>query len=200
MAPLLALTIYIYYTGIELLLRLNTHLLFRKRANRMSDAEIDRAFRDVRTSVGSLLIKDAETPEMVRRHFVEVRHEYLPVVDRRIRFLAIISSTGPLIGLLGTVTGMLSTFGGMVEEGASKFDNMIKGISEALITTQSGLIISIPCFVLLAIIFQRRQCLERSLSSLERYNTRLALRQKQCPVRRVLPFTSTFSKRENLAG
>lgn len=186
MAPLLVLTVYIYYVGLELFLRLSTHYLVRMRANDMTDEDINAAFGKRKTSAGDLLVKDARSVEAVQRHFVEIRNEYLPVVNRRIQFLKIISSTGPLLGLLGTVTGMLSTFGGMVSEDGSKFENMISGISEALITTQSGLIISIPCFVLLALVIQRRNALERSLSSLERYNTRLALRQSRCPVRRIV--------------
>jgi hypothetical protein len=46
-----------------------------------------------------------------------------------------------------------------------------------LITTQGGLIISIPAFVLLSFIIQRRNQLERCLSRLEQYNIRIAMRR-----------------------
>ncbi len=110
----------------------------------------------------------------MRRHFKQVRQEYLPVINRRIRFLAIIITAGPLVGLLGTVTGMLVTFSGMVGAQGTKFDNMIEGISEALITTQTGLLISIPALVVLSFIIQRRNQLERCIARLEYYNVTLA--------------------------
>ena len=110
----------------------------------------------------------------MRRHFKQVRQEYLPIINRRIRFLAIIITAGPLVGLLGTVTGMLVTFNGMIVPHGSKFENMIEGISEALITTQTGLLVSIPALVVLSFIIQRRNQLERCIARLEYYNVTLA--------------------------
>ena len=83
----------------------------------------------------------------------------------------------PLLGLLGTVTGMFTTFDGIAAGESSKFAIIISGVSEALITTQGGLIISIPAFVLLSFIIQRRSQLERCLSRLEQYNIRIAMRR-----------------------
>jgi len=55
-------------------------------------------------------------------------------------------STAPLLGLLGTVTGMLATFGALASgSGGEKTMGMIAGgISEALITTETGLVIALP--------------------------------------------------------
>ena len=69
---------------------------------------------------------------------------------------------------------MLVTFSGMVGAQGTKFDNMIEGISEALITTQTGLLISIPALVVLSFIIQRRNQLERCIARLEYYNVTLA--------------------------
>ena len=118
-----------------------------------------------------LLDITAATSAEVRRHFEEVRDEYLGPVNRRIRLLGTLVALGPSVGLLGTVTGMLSTFNGMVRSEGSRLENVIAGISEALITTQTGLIISIPGLVLLALIVQRRNLLRRSILRLERYNS-----------------------------
>jgi len=79
------------------------------------------------------------------------------------------------------VTGMLSTFDGMLVVAGNRFDSIVTGISEALITTQTGLIISIPAIVILSLIVQRRNALVLAIARLERYNTRLALRA-DCPV------------------
>lgn len=177
MLPLLFLAVFIYYTALELLIRLNTHFIIRCNVYCMSDSEITRYLLNRLQEVKQLLLANARNPQEVKRHFVEVRNEYLPVVNRRIRFLSIIITAGPLVGLLGTVTGMLSTFSGMVQADGSKFNNVVGGISEALITTQTGLIISIPALIILALIIQKRNLLEHSIVRLERYNTCLSLRE-----------------------
>ncbi len=62
-------------------------------------------------------------------------------------FLATAASTGPLLGILGTVYGVLITFQGMGRYGSASIDAVAPGISEALITTVFGLIVAIPALV-----------------------------------------------------
>ena len=50
----------------------------------------------------------------------------------------------PLLGLLGTVTGMIGTFGLITEHGTGDARLLSGGISEALLTTQFGLMVAIP--------------------------------------------------------
>lgn len=67
---------------------------------------------------------------------------------RRIPFAFILISTAPLLGLLGTVSGMLLTFRGMASSGVRPpVDIISEGISEALITTQTGLVIGVPAYI-----------------------------------------------------
>ena len=186
MVPLLILTVFIYYTALDLLLRLQTHFLVRSGVDRMSDAEIATHSRSDRTVLRGLLVEDARDAVEVKRHFVEVTNEYLPGVNRRLRFLGVIITLGPLMGLLGTVTGMLSTFEGLIEGQGDKLENVAHGISEALITTQTGLVISIPAMVILSLIAQRRNRLRRCIARLERYNTCLVLKVG-CPIPRRRP-------------
>ncbi len=181
MLPLLGLTVFLYYTAFELWLRLEAHYLVRGRVYRLSDQEILSRLDQGPVPLRKILCPDASNGDEVRRHYQEVSNEYLPLVNRRIRFLGIVIGIGPLMGLLGTVTGMLSTFDGMVQGQGDKFQNVVHGISEALITTQTGLIISIPAMAILSVIVQRRNLLRRGIARLERYNTRLVLRSA-CPV------------------
>lgn len=181
MVPLLVLTLFIYYTALDLFIRLQTHFLIRSGVHRMSDNEIATRSRMDQTVLRRLLLEDASDAREVQRHFVEVSNEYLPIVNRRIKFLAIIITIGPLMGLLGTVTGMLSTFEGLLHGYGDKFQNVVHGISEALITTQTGLVISIPAMVILSLIIQRRNLLQRCIVRLERYNTCLVLKVG-CPI------------------
>lgn len=181
MLPLLVLTVFIYYTAFHLFCRVHFHFLLRGRIHQLDARGIARGQSPHVEKARRLIHTEALTVEEVRRHFEEVRSEYLPFVDRRIRFLGIIITASPLLGLLGTVTGMLSTFSGMVEAMGNRFDSIVNGISEALITTQTGLIIAIPALVLLSLIVQRRNSLVLAIARLERYNTRLVLRS-DCPI------------------
>ena len=181
MVPLLVLTVFIYATALSLFCRVHFHFLLRGRVHQLNTRSIAQSKIDSVALARQLVRFEALSREDVRRHFEEVRNEYLPYIDRRIRFLGIIITAGPLLGLLGTVTGMLSTFDGMLVAVGNRFDSIVIGISEALITTQTGLVISIPALVILSLIVQRRNTLALAITRLERYNTRLALRA-DCPV------------------
>ena len=176
MLPLLLLALYMYYTALDLYLRIRTHFLVQSKIYKFSDAELQHELQLGQVKVRALLLPDALSVWSVRRHFEYVRQEYLPIIQRRIRFLSLLVALGPLVGLLGTVTGMLLTFNGMVGIHGTKFDNMITGISEALITTQTGLLISIPAWLILCIIVQGRNQIMRSIARLESYNVSLLVR------------------------
>jgi biopolymer transport protein ExbB len=81
-------------------------------------------------------------------------------------------SAAPLLGLLGTVTGMLATFGALASgSGGDKTMGLVaSGISEALVTTETGLIIALP-----GLFFQYQ--LSRQL---DRYKAFLAHLQTVC--------------------
>jgi len=66
--------------------------------------------------------------------------------ERDLRVMNICVSAAPLVGLLGTVTGMLATFGALSSGsgGAKTMGLVAEGISEALITTETGLVIALP--------------------------------------------------------
>lgn len=67
-------------------------------------------------------------------------------VERRLRVLAAISHLAPLLGLLGTVTGLVVAFSQLQElGGAARPADLAGGIWEALLTTVFGLIVAIPC-------------------------------------------------------
>ena len=182
MLPLLVLTLFIYYNALYLWLQLENHFLVKTGVHRMSDQEISQKLDEGPIPLRRVLCHYESEVDKVKRHFVEVAKEYLPDINRRIRFLGIMITIGPLVGLLGTVTGMLSTFDGMIAGQGEKFQNVVHGISEALITTQTGLIISIPAMTILSIIIQRRNRLRRAVARLERYNTCQVLKLG-CPIK-----------------
>jgi len=65
-------------------------------------------------------------------------------LEKRMGFLAALGTVAPLLGLLGTVTGMILLFQVITQVGTNDARILAGGISEALITTESGLIIAIP--------------------------------------------------------
>jgi len=79
-----------------------------------------------------------------REAMEDIAMQELPVYEKRLSTLSVVASISPLLGLLGTVTGMIRTFNVISVVGVGKPAEMAGGISEALITTAAGLIVAIP--------------------------------------------------------
>ncbi|KMY67787.1 hypothetical protein AAU61_07880 [Desulfocarbo indianensis] len=88
---------------------------------------------------------------------VAVRRQ-APVLWRHVNTVLVLSAVAPLLGLLGTVSGMIDTFQVIRFFGTSNAQALSAGISQALITTQTGLLVAIPG--LFAGYFLRRQVRE----------------------------------------
>ena len=69
--------------------------------------------------------------------------------------IAMVAAIAPMLGLLGTVSGMIETFQAMNMAGSSDLAVMSSGISKALYTTELGLIIAVPLVVMHALIRQK---------------------------------------------
>ncbi len=74
---------------------------------------------------------------------VAVKRQIFPL-NRHMTTLLILAAVAPLLGLLGTVTGMVDTFRVIGVQGTGNPQALASGIKEALITTQTGLMIAIP--------------------------------------------------------
>jgi biopolymer transport protein ExbB len=101
--------------------------------------------------------------------FHEVRADEIPPIDRDLKFIQVAVAAAPLWGLLGTVTGMLTTFMGLAKgAGGDKTMNIIAGgISEALITTETGLVIALPGYFLHYLLTSKRNKFEGFLEHLQ---------------------------------
>jgi biopolymer transport protein ExbB len=73
-------------------------------------------------------------------------------VTRALRLLGAAASAAPLVGLLGTVDGLIALFGGLEQAGAYDRDVLTRGVGQALFTTEFGLAIAVPGIVLHAAI------------------------------------------------
>jgi biopolymer transport protein ExbB len=85
-----------------------------------------------------------EHTEIVESVISEKIQSSLPLLERNMSALQILGMVSPLMGLLGTVTGMIATFQMITLYGTGDPKIMSGGISEALVTTEYGLIVAIP--------------------------------------------------------
>ncbi len=111
--------------------------------------------------------KDLQTTENIiqEKFFAE-----LPKLRRFLNGLGILAMVSPLLGLLGTVTGIIDTFSTIQTSGETNSALMGRGISEALITTATGLTIAIPILLLRAFLRGR---IDKLVSNTERYASAL---------------------------
>jgi biopolymer transport protein ExbB len=114
--------------------------------------EMNQPFRDV-LQVGI----DHHT--LPREHLEEILHErslsMMPILDRHLGMLAVLGGVAPLLGLLGTVTGMIHTFELVTIFGTGDARLLSGGISEALVTTEVGLVIAVPVLLIHAYLARR---------------------------------------------
>lgn len=115
---------------------LRRQLLVSLLAERTGDGELDR--------------------NILRQHALALRprlRQHLPVI-------ALLASLAPLLGLLGTVLGMIDTFQVISMHGTGNTRGMAGGISVALITTQAGLMVAVPGLLITTALSRRAQRLE----------------------------------------
>jgi biopolymer transport protein ExbB len=113
-----------------------------------------------------------ETQEVIENAMQEAILRELPRMERFLPTLSILAAVAPLLGLLGTVTGMINTFNILTIFGTGDPRMMSGGISEALITTQLGLAVAIPV-MLCHHMLERR--VDRILSDIEEKGTRFTV-------------------------
>ena len=169
MIPLALLAVLIYSTGIQILLFLGKGNIQLGRESEWMQwiynptQATGRAGEIIRYTQ-----ENVTANKHVRSRFEEVRQTMLHDIERRVIFLNTLVSAAPLMGLLGTVIGMLGTFAGIAGGGGSETAAIVAaGISEALITTQTGLFVALPGIFLVLIIRRRKHAIEAALARIE---------------------------------
>ncbi len=119
--------------------------------NNLRDGDKEAALAHARSiggPSGEMLTAAVENADEDKEVIEEVLYEVIirtqPRLERLLPFVALAAATGPLLGLLGTVTGMIKTFQLITIVGTGDAQSLSSGISEALITTKWGLIVAIP--------------------------------------------------------
>lgn len=104
----------------------------------------------------------------LRRRLDDVFGEYDSELKRHVILINTIVAVAPLMGLLGTVTGMIETFDSLQEQVLfSQSGGIAGGISQALLTTQLGLAVAIPGLIVKGFLDRRRQSIERELDQIK---------------------------------
>ncbi len=85
--------------------------------------------------------------EQIKERVEDVGRHQLHGMERFLNTLGTISGVSPLLGLLGTVFGMIRMFLGILTHGVGDANQLAGGIGEALITTAAGLCVAIPAFM-----------------------------------------------------
>jgi biopolymer transport protein ExbB len=135
--------------------RLITLSLIRMKVNKQLKS------KEVKTNnpLGRVLKVRDEHPnadvEALELHLTEAILGEVPKLGRNLTIIKIISVVAPLMGLLGTVTGMINTFQAITLFGTGDPKLMAGGISTALVTTVLGLVVAIPMTLLYAMLNTR---------------------------------------------
>jgi biopolymer transport protein ExbB len=90
------------------------------------------------------LRKLKQGPQEVERAIEVTGSHEASVLGANLRFLGAISNIAPMLGFLGTVTGLITAFNVIAVQGTGDPKLMADGVSEALITTEFGLFVGIP--------------------------------------------------------
>ena len=168
MFPLILVAFLIYSVAIHLLLS-----LMRRSFRNLDDEILIKWVEDPEKSEGEVgrIIRFTQDGVLelsdVYSRFSEVFSSCLPFFERRLVYLNTLITTAPLLGLLGTVMGMLISFKGLSIGGGKLLDVVASGISEALITTEMGLLIAVPGYFLAYLIKRRKDEYETFLVRLE---------------------------------
>ncbi len=85
--------------------------------------------------------------EVMKEAMEEAAAQVTHDLERYLTSLGVIASIAPLLGLLGTVVGMIKVFTALMLEGAGNANVLAGGISQALITTAAGLSVAIPALM-----------------------------------------------------
>jgi biopolymer transport protein ExbB len=177
MLPLLAVGLIAVIITLWKLVELRTYCvrdggIVARVLDRLQAGDEAAALREAATlkpPLGELLRDGIAHRHAPHEHLEEILHEHVmaavPRLERHLGTLAVLAGVAPLLGLLGTVTGMIHTFQLVTLFGTGEARVLSGGISEALITTKFGLSIAIPALLAHAFLARRARTLAGELES-----------------------------------
>jgi biopolymer transport protein ExbB len=122
--------------------------------------------------VARFLQRSSQDPQLDRFILDETVLSLNRSLDTHLAVIGVLAAVAPLLGLLGTVTGMIGTFDILSVFGTGNAKGMAGGISEALITTQTGLLVAIPGLYMKGFLERRARNLKQHVSRAGYYLSR----------------------------
>lgn len=123
----------------------------RRTLKALKDGDVEKARTYAKKSIGkvgrvlkTVLLKDYAGREAGEKALEELFAREVPKIESGLTWISVFASTAPLLGLLGTVMGMIELFDVITMHGTSDPKLLAGGISIALVTTEAGLIVAIP--------------------------------------------------------
>jgi biopolymer transport protein ExbB len=168
MIPLAALALLIYFEAMSIILRL-ARAKVKKTPRSVWIEWLDNPDKGS-GHIGDVIrfvVGDGKLSSEAILRIEAVKSKLMPDVNSRIVVLSILVTIAPLMGLLGTVIGMLTTFRGLATASGQAVDLVAEGIRVALITTQTGLMIAIPGYIFISLVIRSRNTYLTFLAELE---------------------------------
>ena len=140
-------------------IRINTEAFLREVLEKIKQHKVKEAIADcdaTKSPIGQILkagmLKTGRLRQEIKEAIEDASLYEIPVLERNLNALATIAHVSPLLGLLGTVTGMVRCFQAIQAKSSSYHPvspgDLAGGIWEALLTTVFGLVVAIPIFIL----------------------------------------------------
>lgn len=106
------------------------------------------------------LMKANRSDREIQRSMEEAMVRHAPRITKRTNYLAMLANVATLLGLLGTIYGLIMCFAGVADASAAEKQQVLAdGISVAMFTTFAGLIVAIPCLVAYTVLHNRELAL-----------------------------------------
>lgn len=155
MIPLVLCSIFTVAIAIERFIRLKRSMVLPKELLLSGGADVQQVVQQLQnsqslqtSSLGRILVSGLQSKthseQYARAQMEATASQEIGYLEKNINFLGTLSAVAPLLGLLGTVVGIIESFLVIDMGSNSNPTMMIPGISKALITTAAGMLIAIP--------------------------------------------------------
>jgi biopolymer transport protein ExbB len=162
----LALIKWLQFTRIRLASERDLQTVLNHIENNKPEQALHHA-RNIPGMAGELLATAIQHVDEKKEYIEEILYEKMlgarARLERGLPFLALTATTGPLLGLLGTVTGMIATFKLISSFGSGDPKMLAAGISEALMATATGMGVAIPALLLHAFLSRKAKSILGSM-------------------------------------
>lgn len=202
MFPLCILAVLMFWVGMRLWLHLR-----KRQFRKLPEAEWKLWVRNPdrgQGEVGEMIryaVTDVTTSDDIVNRFAEIRAALLPPYQRQMSMLGTFVAAAPLVGLLGTVFGMLVTFKILASGGGGDItQDLAEGIKQALYPPQVGLCISLPGLILARIIKRQLVELDAFLAQLESYTVQFMRSRSGAPFVPPVTDDTLFIEKPDAAG